>query len=144
MKELAPIERLDAVLELIKSNEAAVLESELVKIYVPETSIEELLRIIEKLLDDKYIRRYESDNHQILYYMTFDGYLFHGYKRKKEIDDLTYTIAVENENRTRSYDRRLLLATWCAGIAALLLLGWQIFVYLYPVHADYPYFFWHR
>lgn len=148
MVSLVHLKKLDKVLDYLKENEQretadpvtfAELSNYLARELNYEITTKELLRIYTKLKRDEYVFETGGD-----YYLTYDGYVFHGYERQKEIEDLAYTISVQSENQIKSAQRKLLWGTWFAGIAALLLLLWQVFLYFYPVHADYPYFFWQK
>lgn len=138
VSELSPIDHLDFVLELLKhrqhnanslivSHQGAGFSADPVQIQ----------RVVKKLEKDGYIEIL----HISRYVITYEGDLFHGYKRQKEIDDLNYETALRASKRGERIANHLVYATYFAGIAAALLLLWQIFLYFYPVHADYPYFF---
>jgi hypothetical protein len=87
-------------------------------------------RIINKLRDDGYIMISLGS-----VYLTFEGSFFVGYQQQQIIDD-------RNERRIVRNERLLVNGTWFAGFAAVFLLAWQMFVYFYPVHKDFPYWIW--
>lgn len=112
-------------------------------------SLKDTFEIIRKLEKDGFaVRDYINDPvDKSPYWSTFDGRIFFnngGYTRQKEIDNLTLSLIAKNESRRLRNDHRLIYGTWFAGIAAVLLFLWQIFLYLYPVHRDYPLFFWQK
>jgi hypothetical protein len=111
--------------------------------------LKDSFEIIRKLERDGFaIRDYITDPvNASPYWSTFEGRMFienGGYVRQKQIDNEKMGISVRNENRRLRNDHLLIAGTWFAGIAALLLLLWQVFLYLYPVHRDYPLFFWQK
>ena len=103
------------------------------------------MRVVRKLLDDKLIIEHPAHGTPVMrYHISFDGYLFSGYERQKEANDLKEGIISQNQMRITRNEHRLVVGTWLAGIVGVLLLLWQVFLYFYPVHKDYPYFFWHK
>lgn len=145
MKDLTPTQKLDHVLEYLKTVQTDQFVT-LERVHVDYKknineyiTAEEIQRILYKLTADGYLWQ-----KGVYLSITFNGLLFHGYEKQAEIEELKLKIILENENRRLRNDHRLILGTWFAGVAALLLLLWQIFLYFYPVHKDYPYFFWHK
>lgn len=137
MNRLTPVQKLDVVLNSIKEDTLIIQYPENdIKIGKHLFYIDELNRIFNKLYKDGYINK-DSDEYASFHSITFDGYVFVGY-------ELSGLIILENENRRLRNDHRLIVGTWFAGIAALLLFLWQVFLYFYPVHADYPFFFWQK
>jgi len=107
--------------------------------YDPNFTAEETMRVMQKLISDGYVRQIGYT-----YTITFDGHLFHGYQEQLRIENIKQTISENDELARQRNDHRLVVGTWFAGIAAALLLLWQIFLYLYPVYANYPLFFWQK
>jgi len=108
--------------------------------------VKEISEVLLKLYKDGYVHT-QNEMGLSSYVSNFDGRIFiqnGGYVRKKETDDETANIIVRNENRRLRNDHLLIVGTWFAGIAALLLFLWQFFLYFYPVHKDYPYWFWEK
>jgi len=146
---MEPIDKLDYVLAYLqKAGETQAWSAEGVAIGLnPEgkamMTAGEAWMIIDKLVRDGYVveRTVRSEKVPTI---SFEGSLFHGYKVQKEIDDIYLAIA-ETDLRVRIRNEGLLVqGTWFVGIAAILIFLWQVFIYLYPVHANYPYFFWHK
>lgn len=147
MNEFTPIEKLDFVLEYLKRH---------AKTYPTENIQEEIFnisnidkyeyqRILRHLAKDGYADILISQNEKITatqYIISFKGVVFHGYQKDRILDNETLANALVSENRIKSYEDRLLWATWTAGIVGALLLLWQIFLYFYPIHANYPYWIW--
>lgn len=101
-------------------------------------SLEQIKLAIRKLINDGYLTDMGAGNYKI----TFEGDVFIGYEKQRTLDEEYLAKISRTETDQRIYKNRLLYATWCAGIAASLLLLWQVFVYFYPVHKDYPYWIW--
>jgi len=140
--EKTPVQQIDIVLNVFKSDRGHI---SLDNLYKRTNFIDGdiLSRIIEKLIRDKYIYviAIQGVNFE-KYAITFEGFLFHGYEKQQILDNERIAKISRTEVDLRSYKNRLLLATWCAGIAAALLLLWQVWIWFYPVHANYPYWIW--
>jgi len=98
----------------------------------------DLQKILDYLMLEKYI---ELGDYQ-RYKTTIAGELFIGFEKTEILQNDAIKTSQNNAYQAKTYADRLLFATWCAGIAAVLLLLWQVFVYFYPVHKDYPYWIW--
>ena len=92
---------------------------------LPFHSMDELTMFLRKLDKDGYVRSITDD----IWVITADGFIFQGYVKQAITDAQTEKRIMRNENL-------LIRGTWFAGIAAILLLAWQIFQYYYPPHAD--------
>jgi hypothetical protein len=68
--------------------------------------------------------------------------VFIGYEKTRILQDEDIRTSQSNASQAKTYADRLLLATWCAGIAAVLLLLWQVWIWFYPIHANYPFWIW--
>jgi len=73
-------------------------------------------------------------DHTDLWQITYEGLLSDTYEKKKEIENSGRAIAETNQMVAKKNEILLVRGTWFAGIAAVLLLLWQIFIYLYPIH----------
>lgn len=149
MEIITPIQKLDAVLDFLKTQKSYLnhhsVDTGLRKVNI-ELDADDLIRIKDKLINDGYLieRKTNTLGSSIdpVYLISYSGYLFHGYIKQQAIDDLILCINAKNESRKSRNDHRLVVGTWFAGIAALLLLLWQVFLYFYPVHTNYPYWIW--
>lgn len=106
----------------------------------------EVYEILIKLTKDGYINTHSSMGTGT-YVSNFDGRMFiqnGGYEAQAKRDQLQLTIAVQNETRTVRNERLLVNGTWFAGVAAVVLFLWQVWMWFYPVHKDYPYWFWEK
>ena len=92
---------------------------------LPFHSMDEIDVLISKLEKDGYLRCRFKD----IYIITAEGFLFDGYVKQAITNAKTEKRITRNENL-------LIRGTWFAGIAAILLLAWQIFQYYYPAHVD--------
>jgi len=150
MAHIDPEALLDSVLTFLAQlpDEDGKLVDEIsAALTIPLKDTFEIVRKLEK--DGFAIRDYITDPVDASpYWSTFDGRIFienGGYIRRKQVDDEKTEIIVRNESQRLRNDHLLIVGTWFAGIAALLLLLWQVFLYLYPVHKDYPlFFFWQK
>jgi hypothetical protein len=164
MTELSIAQKLDVVLNVIKENEPKTKIVKRGMIALPETtggittpyklSIDEtiqkagvietdLIKLLAHLVSDKHIELEMTHPATHSYYKTtIIGELFIGYEKTEILQDKNFKIAQNNASEARIYANRLLWATWCAGIAAVLLLLWQAWIWFYPVHANYPYWIW--
>ena len=100
-------------------------------------------RIVEKLIRDKYIYivipqgvDYEK------YAITFEGSIFIGYEKQQQLENEIIALGLIAKQKADEYSNKLIWATWLAGAGAFFLLGWQIWIWFYPVHRDYLYWFW--
>jgi hypothetical protein len=100
-----------------------------------------LTEILFKLVKDGYLRievddaiiNYQTVKNIDFYLLTLEGEIFQlsgGYIKQIETTS-------KNENRRLSYDRRLIWGTWFAGIAAILVLLWQVWLWFYPLRKDF-------
>jgi hypothetical protein len=142
MEDLTRIEKIDVVFKIIY-NGRIIQDEEILNRCVKAFKSDwiDFHAIIKQLLDDGYIYR----TSQIEWSVTFKGYLFYdfgSYVGQESQKILSISTAATFQVQNLIYRNRLLYATWTAGIAAGLLLLWQVFVYLYPVHANYPYWIW--
>lgn len=143
MKKLEPIELLDEVLNFIKIGEQwktlKVIRTHFREIETELTN-DDLTRILFKLMADDYVLYSEVDDYTKDHYTaTYSGMLFHGYIKQKEIDNLNFLRAGQLEKRIVANERSLRYATWFAGFAAILLLLWQVFLWVNPTYSDFPY-----
>ncbi|GAC1314469.1 MAG: hypothetical protein NVSMB24_39160 [Mucilaginibacter sp.] len=92
---------------------------------LPFHSMDEMNMLISKLERDGYLICKKEN----IYTITAEGFLFGGYVKKEIID-------AQNERRIIRNEKLLIRGTWFAGLAAILLLVWQIFLYYYPPHAE--------
>jgi hypothetical protein len=141
MQKLEPIELLDEVLNFIKIGEywktRKVIDSHFRSINI-ELTHDDLDRIIIKLMGDNYIDQTRMDDYTKDHYTaTYDGILFHGYVKQRLLDNERLISINQMAIATKKYNTRLLWATCCAGIAAALLLLWQVVVWVYPKYDDF-------
>ncbi|MBX7109053.1 MAG: hypothetical protein K1X61_10440 [Chitinophagales bacterium] len=83
--------------------------------------------MFKKLENDHYLSFNEQNDNK--YWITFEGVIFSdygmgGYEKKKEME----ASEIEKQNQ---YTLRLIHATWFAGIAAILLLLFQVYEFLF-------------
>lgn len=121
-------------------------------------SVKEISEILIKLHADGYADT-ASKMATGTFMSTFDGRMFinnGGYTAKalKDANDALWkqseidrqrtldTLLATNSTRLNGLTNRLVFGTWFAGAAALLLLLWQVWIWFYPIHRDYPYWFW--
>ena len=97
----------------------------------------ELQLILNKLLSDGLIEKDITEDKRERYIISFDGLIFQGYENM-QINDRQNQITIALTSKW------VMRGTCAAAILAGFLLVWQIFVYIYPVHKDYPYFFWEK
>lgn len=145
MEQLTILEKLDYVLNLIKSNKCDNTLQTL-KMFIRNEKIDinqdELVGILLQIQHDSYVFVRPLSQQQFI--ISTQGLMFIGYLEQERVTKLNKAIAENAVWVGSRNDHRLVVGTWFAGIAAALLLIWQIFLYLYPVHASYPYFFWHK
>lgn len=141
MQNLSPFEKIDFVLNLLKEHKTSTYGQLRIESANPaDPQDHEFHAIVNKLIKDEYVVRYESGQ----YALTFEGSLFIGYDKERilrEEEVLRISYRGINDN---NYKERLFWATLIAGIFAGLLLLWQVFLYFYPVHKDYPLWFWQK
>jgi Fe2+ or Zn2+ uptake regulation protein len=138
-----PIQQIDHILAVLRNHASYLNATELIdKINNSEIVIEPsaIHRILEKLERDKFVFVITDKDETEYYSISFEGDLFIGYKKQQILDNETIEALSISKQEARDYSNRLLLATWCAGIAAVLLLLWQVFLYLYPHQYDWWYF----
>jgi hypothetical protein len=134
-----PHEQIDHVLGIFKSHGSFLTMDELKK------KVDESPIVVEPSILDGIVEKLNRDNHiykagwTAAFQTTFEGNLFIGYDKQRQLDDERLTSIGQMASATKKYNTRLLWATWCAGIAAFLLLLWQIFVWINPVYASFPY-----
>jgi len=141
MKELTLTQRLDAVLKFINTEEDP---QQLIKFYqsTPKNQLE-LAEILEKLEKDGFIKRvFTSNTNTFKNTPTVEGRFFIGYEKRRILDEDMISKISRKEIADDRYRDRLLYATWCAGIAAVLLLLWQVWIWFYPIHSNYPFWIW--
>ena len=143
----SPIKQIDHVLSIFREHQSYLNATELIdKINISPIVIEPsvLHRILEKLERDKFLFSLEDDNGVEYYSISFEGDLFIGYEKQQILDNEKVNRISQMETGEKEYRERLFWATLSAGIFAGLLLSWQVFLYLYPVHKDFPLFFWQK
>lgn len=141
MPKLNPFEKIDTVLEYIRKSEVVYKEYLINEMHHLSISRLEVAVIIEKLKRDIYI--IEDINYiGVLYAATFESFLFIGYEKTNILQDEQIVKIFQTEVDLKKYKDRLLWATWSAGIAAVLLLLWQVWIWFYPLHSNYPLWIW--
>ncbi|MDB4927300.1 hypothetical protein [Mucilaginibacter sp.] len=101
----------------------------------------EITEILLKLYKDGYVHT-QNDMGLGYFYSNFDGRIFidgGGYVKAKEIYETNLKVSSHILTQDKIYRRRLLWATWSAGIAAFLLLLWNGFLWINPTYYDFPY-----
>lgn len=136
---LTPIEMLEMALRIFKFYKNNMVIGQFYEWAAGRMVIDldECTAIVTKLVKDGYVNEFKKDGMIFSneYVISFEGLVFSGYKEKQIIDD-------QNERRINQNELWLLRGTWFAGIAAILLLGWQIWIWFYPLHKDFPYWIW--
>ena len=139
-KTLSPNEKLDAILFFFK-NEKRELERPPIDIFYLKSAsncdIKEVEPILNKLVDDGLIEKTQIHPNYFKYKIKFEGILFNGYINKSATDLL-------NEKQIKLNMRLMTLGTWLAAIFAGMVFAWQVWIWFYPVHKDYPYWFWQK
>lgn len=151
MNAITPIQQIDFVLSLFKKDRvysAETLRREITAHEVVEKRKYDINgpaihRILEKLVRDQLVYPKETIG-GFNYSITIEGYLFIGYENTAVLKDKEIRSAKNSALEAKTYANRLLLATWFAGAGAILLLLWQVWIWFYPVHKDYPYWFWEK
>jgi hypothetical protein len=135
MAEKTLIQKLDWILQAINDN---VANEEIKNKYTG--NINELTEILEKLERDKFIKRVKiNSTGEYENTPTVEGRLFIGYEKTRLLEDERLTSIGQMAIATKKYNTRLLLATLLAGIAAFLLLLWQVFLWINPTYSNFPY-----
>jgi hypothetical protein len=133
--------QIDHVLDLLRNHASYLTKKELFdKVSESTIKVEPSFYdvILEKLERDKYIHLHNQKG----YITTFEGYVFIGYVNDKKLNEERILSLSIVKAEAKKYSHRLLMATWCAGAGAVLLLLWQVWIWFYPVHAHYPYWIW--
>lgn len=144
MENFSPFQKLDEVLEYLRDNVSHSLgniQTAVKEKFNVNYELDELKIALRHAKTDGYIHSNESFT---AYIITLKGFMFIGYVKQRQLDDERLTSIGQISIATKKYNTRLLWATWCAGIAAALLLLWQVWIWFYPVHKDYPYWFWEK
>lgn len=151
--DLSPEQKLDVVLKtlLSLSEEHTVRYKEVVVNVNAHGCDKEIFEILLKLLKDGYIATTSTTGHG-QYYSNFDGRLFiqNGGYTAKALKDANDALLAQTEiDRRLTLDvllaknsTRLNVLTWWLVIGAFAVVAWQVFLYFYPLHADYPYWIW--
>lgn len=137
MNDLTPIQRIDIVFNHFKNKPWRIDFDDLQKEMKNRGVVKndpELRTLIEKLQFDRNIMFAADKDHTDLWQITYEGLLSDTYEKKKEIENSDHAIAKTNQMVTKRNEILLVRGTWFAGIAAVSLLLWQIFIYLYPIH----------
>jgi|GEM_PF-4748205 len=128
-KKLGYLDALDEILKSIDINPSAISIGKLAKTIA--LNINEISAAVDKLVQDGYVDKIND----LCYKITFDGKVFiqsGGYVRQKELEDATIFEFKQEKKRAEEYQRKLLAATWFAGIAAGLVLIYYIFSWFFP------------
>ncbi len=137
MKALTPLEELDTVLFRLQQYPQTMLLGNLRDIINDMDGIRfeivKIRKILQKFCKDGFAEEGNVDQFTI----TYDGLISHGYERQSLIDDKNETRIIRNETL-------LVRGTWAASLAAAFLLLWQVWIWFYPVHKDYPYWIWEK
>jgi hypothetical protein len=151
--DLSPEQKLDIVLQkVVNASRDDILHSINLTPLVGASGYEkEIFEILLKLQKDGYITSEKIDG-KGKYASNFDGRLFidNGGYTTKALKDANDALLTQME-----IDRRLTLdvllatnstrlnsLTWWLVIGAFAVVAWQVFLYFYPVHKDYPYWIW--
>jgi len=127
------LKKLDNILEILAKNEDNSQKLNVAKlVLITNYNLGDVLFVLNKLIKDKFVitSSYEGLGEIMpftneMYSITFEGLVFYesgGYQTKIDLDKA-------NEKRIIRNERLLVNGTWFAGIAAILLLAWQIIVY---------------
>lgn len=141
--DLSPEKKLDVVLQkVVNMSETDNSYYAFIANYVGANEYpKEIFEILLKLLKDGYVTC-TTTNGAGNYFSNFDGRMFIdncGYTEEKKRRIANETIASQNEKRIIRNERLLIQGTWFAGLAALLLLVWQVFVWVNPTYSNFPY-----
>jgi hypothetical protein len=149
MENLLPIQKLDIVLNFLKTQKEYQRWFQ-IRNKLNDSGIvldgDDFVRIIDKLINDGYLIEIKKNDQGTsivpLCLISYSGYLFEGYQEQKRINDINQNITETKERVAIRNENRLVVGTWVAGIVGALLLLWQIFIYIYPIHKDFPYWIW--
>ena len=155
-------EKIDMVLRYVVSLQAEHLyDKNQIAANMDATSyVKEIGEILLKLYKDGYVHT-QNTMGLAPYVSNFDGRMFSksgGYSAKASRDtataeqqriDAARLIDLENQNLIHSgqlntLTHRLVVAAWFAFGAAAILFLWNVWIWFYPVHKDYPYWFWEK
>ncbi|NNU34649.1 hypothetical protein HK413_12250 [Mucilaginibacter sp. S1162] len=151
--DLSPEQKLNIVLQkVVNASRDDILHSvNLTPLVGADGYEKEIFEILLKLLKDGYVTSTNYSGHGN-YVSNFDGRLFidNGGYVAKALKDANDALLVQLEiDRRRTLDvllatnsTRLNVLTWWLVIGAFAVVAWQIFLYFYPVHRDYPYWIW--
>jgi hypothetical protein len=141
MDEIELLQILDYLLSILKDNKLHSLNGLVAKMQskYPKLTFDEGRIFIQKLLDDKLIQTEKSD---IQFRIKLSGRVFIGYWNERILEDENIAKISQTASYQKDYKERLFWATLSAGIFAGLLLLWQVWIWFYPVHANYPYWIW--
>lgn len=152
---LSPNEQLDKYLIFFGTLEHPVHTAFLYKGLHHLLEISDLKKwlIVERLIKDGYlVGDLASNGNGYFYSISFDGQRFieSGGYVAKALKDANDALLVQMEiDRRRTLDvllatnsTRLNVLTWWLVIGAFAVVLWQVFLYFYPVHKDYPYWIW--
>ncbi len=147
MTEKEALNKLTDLLNLLKAQKNAVSFNKILELTNKDGLgfDGKLLKIaLYRLMEDRYVYELENEDVKgdIIYSITIQGTIFHGYAEQKRIDEEKRDIIAGNESRKLTNDYRLIVGTYLAGIVGVLLLLWQVFLYLYPKQSDFYYFWW--
>ncbi|MDB5154667.1 MAG: hypothetical protein JWR54_3418 [Mucilaginibacter sp.] len=134
MDSLSPVQQIDLVLKMFKNDRGHMNFDDLYIKTKAEIDGDILSRIVEKLIRDKYIYiTFVQGANFEKYAITFEGFLFNGYEKQQEIEEINQSIAKNYELVRQRNDHRLVVGTWFAGIAAVLLLLWQVYSFYHTI-----------
>jgi hypothetical protein len=141
--EIPPLQQIDTVLDFFKGDRGHVsFDHVITRLDIDGVTFngDILRRIIEKLIRDNYVYITEPQgvNYE-KYAVTFEGYIFIGYVNQQTLQNEEVLRISQMEIDAKRYRDKLFWATLIAGIAAVLLLLWQVFVWLHPLYSKYPY-----
>jgi len=159
MTEDEVFDKLDILLEILQSEKDAIRFNSILEIASKKDALIKgkfLKMALYKLKDDNYAYElvHQDDETNRLWSNTIEGGVFQlngGYNAKalkdandaswkqseidrlRTLDDLLGT----NSTRLNGLTKWMAIGTWFAGFAALLLLGWQIVLWNYPLYKDF-------
>ena len=146
MESLSYLNKLDAILNVLKNNydklHSIVTYQSMEAKFIGKITMAEIKLIVDKLIKDEYCVIDPNGLHTKAFKVTFEGLVYIGYDNTRKLEEEKLTSIGQMAIATKKYNTRLLWATWCAGIAAFVLLLWQVWIWFYPVNANYPYWIW--
>jgi hypothetical protein len=156
--KLTPIEKLDFVLKyFVEMDKPPFKRSGEIKDALGYELSKEMFEIFHKLEKEGYITTDTlpmNGLNTVVYGSTFDGKLFYlsgGYAAKSLNDENDAILTQLEIVRQRTLDgnsernqRRLNQLTLWLAVGSFALLAWQFFLYIYPVHKDYPCWIWDK